>query len=169
LNAGSGGVSEGRNLGRHVACITVNLCAPARDDLYMSRYHPRANHRPMTWMDQLHARFSVVPRRNGEEIEHCAPSVWLCVIALAGRYPSAACVHLAPLREGIAWVACLAGLARVRARVRAYEGTPHRLHAQLRPRVRAPAARKSNLGVPLVTHTKSCDLLVHTRLSAIII
>jgi len=48
------------------------------------------------------------------------PSVWLCVIALAGRYPSVACVHLAPLRAGVAWVACLAGLARVRARVRAY-------------------------------------------------
>jgi len=55
------------------------------------------------------------------------PSVWLCVIALVGRYPSVACVHLAPLRAGVAWVACLAGLARVRARVRAYEGTPHRL------------------------------------------
>jgi len=42
-------------------------------------------------------------------------------------------------------------------------------HAQLRPSVRAPAARKRNFGVPLVTQTKSCDLLVHTRLSAIII
>ena len=61
------------------------------------------------------------------EISYCAPSVWLCVIALAGRYPSAARVHLAHLREGVAWVACLAGLARVRTRVRAYEDTPHRL------------------------------------------
>jgi len=99
---------------------SVNLCTPARDDLYLSRSHPRANHRPMIWMDQLHARFGVVPRRNGGEIAYCAPSVWLCVIALAGRYPSVACVHLAPLRAGVAWVACLAGLARVRARVRVY-------------------------------------------------
>jgi len=72
----------------------------------------------MNWMDQSHARFSVVPRRNGE-IAYCAPSVWLCVIARAGRYPSAACVHLAHLREGAAWVACLAGLARMHERVRA--------------------------------------------------
>ena len=62
-----------------------------------------------------------MPRRNGGEMANCAPSVWLCVIALTGCYPSVACVHLAPLRE---WVA---GLARVRARVRAYDGTPHRL------------------------------------------
>jgi len=47
--------------------------------------------------------------------------VWLCVIALTGCYPSVACVHLATLRE------LVAGLARVRARVRAYDGTPHRL------------------------------------------
>jgi len=79
----------------------------------------------MILMDQSHARFSVVPRRNGGEIAYCAPSVWLCVIALAGRYPSVACVHLEPLREGVDWMACLAGLARVRARVRAYEDTPH--------------------------------------------
>ena len=105
----------------------MNLWIPARDDLYLSRSHTRANHRPMIWMDPLHARFGVVPRRNGGEIAYCAPSVWLCVIALAGRYPSVACVHLAPLRAGVAWLACLAGLAGVRARVRAYEGTPHRL------------------------------------------
>jgi len=103
----------------------VNLCTPAGDDLHLSRSHARANHWPMILMDQSHARFSVVPRRNGGEIAYCAPSVWLCVIALAGRYPSVACVHLEPLREGVDWMACLAGLARVRARVRAYEDTPH--------------------------------------------
>ena len=105
----------------------MNLCTPAGDDLYLLRSHPRANHRPMMWGDQWHAKFRVVPRRNGEEIAYCAPSVWLCVIALTGRFPSVVCVHLAPLREGVAWVAYLAGLARVRARVRAYDGTPHRL------------------------------------------
>jgi len=85
----------------------------------MSRSHPRANHGPMIWMDQSYARVSVVPRRNGGEIAYCAPSVWLCVIALAGRYPSAACVHLAHLREGAAWVASVAGLVRMHERVRA--------------------------------------------------
>jgi len=104
----------------------VNLCTPAGDDLYLSTSHARANHRPMIWMDQSLAKFSVVPRRNGGEIAYCAPSVWLCVIALAGRYPSVAYVHLEPLRKGAAWVSCLAGLARVRARVRAYEDTLHR-------------------------------------------
>jgi len=103
----------------------VNICTPVGDDLQLSRSHPRANHRPMIWMDQSHPRFSIVPRRDEGEIAYCAPSVWLCVIALAGRCPSAACVHLAPLREGVAWGACLAGLARVRARVRVYEDTPH--------------------------------------------
>jgi len=105
----------------------VNICTPARDDLYLSRFHPRANHRPMIWMDQLHARSGVLPRRKGEEIAYCAPSSWLCAIALAGRYLSVVCVYLAPLRAGVAWVVCLAGLASVRARVWAYEGTPHRL------------------------------------------
>jgi len=68
-----------------------------------------------------------VPRRNGGEIAYCSLKVWQCVVALAVRYLSAACVHLAHLRERVAWVACLAGLTRVRARVRAYEDTPHRL------------------------------------------
>ena len=107
--------------------VSVNFCIPAGDGLHLSRSHPRANHRPMIWMDQLHARLSVVRRRSWWETAYCAPSVWLCVIALAFRYPSAACVHLSHLREGVAWVACLAGVDRVRACVRAYEDTPHRL------------------------------------------
>ena len=79
----------------------MNICTPAGDELHLSRSHPRASHRPLIWMDQSHARFSVVTRRNGEEIAYCAPNVWLCVIALAGRYPLTARVHLAHLREGV--------------------------------------------------------------------
>jgi len=119
----------------------VNPCIPAEDDLHLSRSHPRANHRPMIRMDRSHARLIVVRRRNVLEIAYCAPSVWLCANTLACRYPSAACVHLSHLREGVAWVACLAALARVRVCVRAYEDTPHRLaggRLARQPRHRVP-------------------------------
>jgi len=47
----------------------------------------------------------------------------LCHAGTEGR------LHLAPVRAGVSWLACLAGLAGVRARALAYEGTPHRLAA----------------------------------------
>jgi len=97
------------------------------DYRYLSRTHPRANHRPMIWVGQLHVRLNIVRRRYGGEMASFSPRKWLRVIVMAGRYPSVARVHLASLSKGVVRVAFLSGLARVLARAQAKVGTLHRL------------------------------------------
>jgi len=85
---------------------SVNLCTQAWDDLYLSRSHPSANHRPMIWMDKLHARFGVVPRRNGKEIAYCAPECVAVCDCAGGPLPvSGLCASGTPESGG-----CLGGL-----------------------------------------------------------
>jgi len=97
----------------------IILSTSEADYRYLSRTHPRANHRPKIWTGQLHVRLNIVTRRYGGEMAYFSPSKWLRVIVMAGRYPSVARVHLASLSKGVARVAFLSGLALVLARAQA--------------------------------------------------